>query len=121
MAGSNRSADLKNPARSIPKGTLIAHNVTSVVYMSFCFIFGAAGSRSELLDQPFFAADKGWPGKEAIYIGVMISSFGAGIQSLVSGVKLLNAIAVDQTLPILNGLAVAQKKRDPPRFLQKIP
>lgn len=132
MAGSNRSADLKDPARSIPMGTLIAWGVTSVIYLSFCFVFGAAGPRRTeeggkqgLVNDPFFAATLAWPqaeipgedssvdswGNVLVRYGVILSSFGAALQSLISGTKLLNAIASDNTLPILGIFAVPKENR----------
>eukprot|EP00438_Fugacium_kawagutii_P023708 Skav228035 [mRNA] locus=scaffold1188:33972:47781:+ [translate_table: standard] len=37
MAGANRSADLADPTKSIPKGTLFAQMFTSFIYLSFIF------------------------------------------------------------------------------------
>jgi amino acid transporter len=112
MAGSNRSADLKDPAGSIPKGTLTAQLSTSVIYLSFVVVFGCAASRQELLDDPFFAATYAWPLKEVVMYGVMASTIGAGLTSLVSGSRLLSAIAADKTLPIL-GVFAAQPGKEP--------
>lgn len=112
MAGSNRSADLKDPASSIPKGTLTAQLSTSVVYLSFVLLFGSVASRQELLNDPFFAATFAWPIKEVVMYGVMASTIGAGLTSLVSGTRLLSAIAADHTLPILSIFA-AQPGKEP--------
>jgi potassium/chloride transporter 4/5/6 len=48
LAGSNRSGNLKDPARSIPKGTMGAHFVTSLVYITFPIVFGLVGDRVTL-------------------------------------------------------------------------
>lgn len=48
MAGSNRSGDLADAGKSIPKGTLSAQLVTSVIYISFPFLFGAVADRGTL-------------------------------------------------------------------------
>uniref|UniRef100_A0A7E4VP44 Solute carrier family 12 member 9 n=1 Tax=Panagrellus redivivus TaxID=6233 RepID=A0A7E4VP44_PANRE len=40
MAGANISGDLKNPASAIPKGTIIAITLTTIVYISFIWITG---------------------------------------------------------------------------------
>eukprot|EP00930_Biecheleria_cincta_P096598 TRINITY_DN8841_c0_g1_i2.p1 TRINITY_DN8841_c0_g1~~TRINITY_DN8841_c0_g1_i2.p1 ORF type:complete len:1089 (+),score=175.20 TRINITY_DN8841_c0_g1_i2:220-3267(+) len=101
MAGANRSADLKDPASSIPKGTLIAQISTSIIYLSFIFVFGSVASRETLLNDKFFASTSAFPAKQIVIYGVMASSIGAGLNSLVSGTRLLSAIAKDKTLPIL--------------------
>lgn len=110
MAGSNRSSDLQDPATSIPKGTLTAQLSTSVVYLSFVVLFGCAAPRQMLLDDPFFAATYAWPIKEVVMYGVMASTIGAGLTSLVSGSRLLSAIASDGTLPILRIFAASPGK-----------
>jgi len=106
MAGSNRSADLKNPSRDIPRGTLCAQLVTSFLYLSFIVIYGCVAPRASLLNDKFFASTAAWPLKEIVIYGVMASTIGAGLTSLVSGTRLLSAIATDKTLPILKVFAV---------------
>ena len=49
MAGSNRSASLKDTQKSIPVGTLSAIGSTTVLYLVSVFLFGAAATREELL------------------------------------------------------------------------
>jgi potassium/chloride transporter 4/5/6 len=110
MAGSNRSADLKNPAGSIPKGTLTSQLSTSVIYLSFVVLFGCVAPRQNLLDDSFFAATSAWPAKEVVMYGVMASTIGAGLTSLVSGTRLLSAIAADKTLPVLSIFAAKPGK-----------
>ena len=49
MAGSNRSASLKDTQRSIPKGTLSAIAVTTALYLISVIFFGAVATRDLLL------------------------------------------------------------------------
>lgn len=49
MAGSNRSALLKDTQRSIPIGTLGAILTTSSLYIVSIFLFGSVATRQELL------------------------------------------------------------------------
>lgn len=49
MAGSNRSASLKDTQRSIPVGTLAATLVTTALYIVSVIIFGALATRQKLL------------------------------------------------------------------------
>ncbi|CAE7477296.1 Slc12a4 [Symbiodinium natans] len=110
MAGANRSADLMDPTRAIPKGTLFAQLSTSFIYLSFIFVFGSCAPRETLLNDKFFASTSAFPFKEIVIYGVMASSLGAGLNSLVSGTKLLSAIAGDGTLPILRVFRAAPGK-----------
>ena len=110
MAGANRSADLADPTKAIPKGTLFAQMFTSFIYLSFIFVFGSIAPRETLLNDKFFAATSAFPLKEVVIYGVMASSLGAGLNSLVSGTKLLSAIAGDGTLPILRFFKAAPGK-----------
>ncbi|CAE8599490.1 unnamed protein product, partial [Polarella glacialis] len=51
-----------------------------------------------------------WPVREIVVYGVMASSIGAGLSSMVSGTRLLSAIASDGTLPILKIFAAPPGK-----------
>jgi amino acid transporter len=110
MAGSNRSSDLRDPAGDIPRGTIFAQGFTSVVYLSFVLLYGCVAPRESLLHDKFFAASASWPVKEVVMYGVMASTIGAGLTSLVSGTRLLSAIAGDRTLPILRIFAARPGK-----------
>ncbi len=48
MAGSNRSADLEDPSKNIPAGTIGANIVTSLIYLSFPILFGCVCDRTTL-------------------------------------------------------------------------
>lgn len=49
MAGSNRSASLKDTQRSIPVGTLAAIGCTTILYLVSVVMFGAVATRERLL------------------------------------------------------------------------
>lgn len=49
MAGSNRSASLKDTQRSIPIGTLAATLTTTALYLISVLLFGALATREKLL------------------------------------------------------------------------
>ncbi|TVU27886.1 hypothetical protein EJB05_19387 [Eragrostis curvula] len=102
MAGSNRSASLKDTQRSIPVGTLNATISTTVMYIVSVFLFGALATREELLADRLLAATIAWPAPVVIYIGIILSTLGAALQSLTGAPRLLAAIANDDILPVLN-------------------
>ncbi|CAI5671784.1 unnamed protein product [Oreochromis niloticus] len=106
MAGSNRSGDLKDAQRSIPIGTILAILTTSLV----CIL--SSDSLIELSCtqiQKFGHSVKGnlvvgtlaWPSPWVIVIGSFFSTCDAGLQSLTSAPRLLQAIAKDNIIPFL--------------------
>ncbi|XAR59369.1 hypothetical protein NMG60_11015188 [Bertholletia excelsa] len=107
MAGSNRSAFLKDTQRSIPIGTLAATLTTSGLYIITVFLFGALATREKLLTDRLLTASVAWPVPAIVYIGIILSTLGAALQSLTGAPRLLAAIANDDILPVLNYFKVA--------------
>ncbi|KAL0011809.1 hypothetical protein SO802_006917 [Lithocarpus litseifolius] len=107
MAGSNRSASLKDTQRSIPIGTLSATLTTTVMYLVSVFLFGALATRKKLLADRLLTAKIAWPFPAIVYVGIILSTLGAALQSLTGAPRLLAAIANDDILPILNYFKVA--------------
>lgn len=101
MAGSNRSASLKDTQRSIPVGTLAATLTTSCLYLISVLLFGALATREELLTNRLLTAEVAWPIPAIIYVGIILSTLGAALQSLTGAPRLLAAIANDDILPVL--------------------
>ncbi|BFI30506.1 protein MpCCC1 [Marchantia polymorpha subsp. ruderalis] len=101
MAGSNRSASLKDTQRSIPVGTLAAIASTTVLYLVSIFMFGAVATREELLTDRLLTATLAWPIPAVVQIGIILSTLGAALQSLTGAPRLLAAIANDDILPVL--------------------
>ncbi|KAK9050896.1 hypothetical protein SSX86_027521 [Deinandra increscens subsp. villosa] len=102
MAGSNRSASLKDTQRSIPIGTLAATLTTTSLYIISVFLFGSVATREKLYTDRLFTATIAWPSSTIIYIGIILSTLGAALQSLTGAPRLLAAIANDNILPVLD-------------------
>uniref|UniRef100_A0A8C4NKE0 Solute carrier family 12 member 7b n=1 Tax=Eptatretus burgeri TaxID=7764 RepID=A0A8C4NKE0_EPTBU len=108
MAGSNRSGDLKDAQKSIPIGTIMAIATTSTVYLSSVVLFGACVELVVLKDKfgeavngNLVVATLAWPSPWVIVIGSFFSTVGAGLQSLTGAPRLLQAIAKDNIIPLL--------------------
>lgn len=108
MAGSNRSASLKDTQRSIPIGTLSATLTTTAMYLVSVLLFGALATREKLLTDRLLTATVAWPFPAIIYIGIILSTLGAALQSLTGAPRLLAAIANDDILPVLNYFKVSE-------------
>ncbi|KAM7270327.1 hypothetical protein ACFE04_029541 [Oxalis oulophora] len=107
MAGSNRSASLKDTQRSIPVGTLAASLTTTLLYIISVLFFGALATRDKLLTDRMLTATVAWPFPAIVYLGIILSTLGAALQSLTGAPRLLAAISNDDILPILNYFKVA--------------
>ncbi|XP_072984305.1 cation-chloride cotransporter 1 isoform X2 [Typha latifolia] len=108
MAGSNRSASLKDTQRSIPIGTLAATITTTFLYVISVLLFGALATREELLTDRLLTASVAWPVPAIIYVGIILSTLGAALQSLTGAPRLLAAIANDDILPVLKYFKVTE-------------
>ncbi|KAG5515918.1 hypothetical protein RHGRI_036829 [Rhododendron griersonianum] len=107
MAGSNRSSSLKDTQRSIPIGTLAATLTTSGLYIVSVLLFGALATREKLLTDRLLTATVAWPFPLIVYVGIILSTLGAALQSMTGAPRLLAAIANDDILPVLNYFKVA--------------
>ncbi|CAN6446379.1 unnamed protein product [Victoria cruziana] len=108
MAGSNRSASLRDTQRSIPVGTLAATLTTSALYLISVLLFGALALREKLLTDRLLTATIAWPAPIIIHVGIILSTLGAALQSLTGAPNLLAAIANDDILPVLKYFKVAE-------------
>mmetsp|Transcript_19745 Transcript_19745/g.27363 ORF Transcript_19745/g.27363 Transcript_19745/m.27363 type:complete len:964 (+) Transcript_19745:202-3093(+) len=104
LAGSNLSGDLSNASVSIPPGTLYAVLTTTIIFLSQVVLTGGSTLRSALLDDKLIVTKVAWPFPELIYGGIMLSTLGAGLQSLAGAPRLLAAIARDDLVPVLRPL-----------------
>jgi amino acid transporter len=100
MAGANMSGDLKNPARAIPRGTLLAIGFTTLVYIAFAVLLGASTPRAELQGSSMVVADASlWP--PMIMAGIFAATLSSALGSLMGAPRILQALARDRVLPIL--------------------
>jgi len=113
MAGSNRSGVLKRPQESIPTGTIGAISVTTTLYLAVIWLFGCTMANDLLKEEKLVVTLVAWPHRSFVAIGIVMSCLGAALQSLTGAPRLLSAIALDGTLPILNGFAA--RGSDEPR------
>mmetsp|Transcript_69726 Transcript_69726/g.220759 ORF Transcript_69726/g.220759 Transcript_69726/m.220759 type:complete len:1075 (+) Transcript_69726:77-3301(+) len=104
MAGSNRSGALKDAQQSIPKGTIAAQVTTSAIYVASIFMFGSVAVRETLLSERLLTTRLAWPAAEVASVGIILSTLGAGLQSLSGAPKLLQAMANDDVIPFLKPL-----------------
>ncbi|XP_036418847.1 solute carrier family 12 member 7-like isoform X2 [Colossoma macropomum] len=120
LAGSNRSGDLRDAQRSIPIGTILAIVTTSIIYMSCVVLFGACIEGVVLRDKFGYSVKTtpvigtlAWPSPWVLVIGSFFSCCGAGLQSLTSAPRLLQAVARDGIVPFLQVFGHSKSNGEP--------
>lgn len=115
-AGVNMSGDLKDPERSIPKGTLLAIGVGFLVYLLNIVVSGGSTPRQMLIDDPFGAlmAQAG-PMGFAVVAGVFAATLSSAIGSLLGAPRILQALSRDKIFPGLGFFAKGTAEGDEPR------
>lgn len=117
MAGVNMSGDLKEPARSIPRGILAAIALSFVVYGVQAVLTGGLAPAATLQAQPFqLLVDNAWLGLGFIVVaGVFAATISSAIGSYLGAPRVLQAVARDRVLPSLTVFGKGAAKGDEPR------
>ncbi len=116
LAGVNMSGDLKDPSRSIPRGSLFAVGVGFIVYLAVLLVNGGAYSRSDLINMPFdVMRQNAFLGMGILVsIGVVAATLSSALGSYLGAPRILQAVARDRLIPFLNPFAKGTKKGDEP-------
>lgn len=114
MAGVNMSGDLKDPKKSIPKGTLWAVGLGFVVYAIQIVISSGAFEAEVLKSQPFIILVKcaGTLGFMVI-AGVFIATLSSAIGSYLGAPRVLQALSADETISFLRPFGKLTDKGEP--------
>lgn len=117
LAGVNMSGDLKNPARSIPLGTLSAVGVSLVIYLGQLLLLGGATSREALVAGPYqVLQDHALLGfTPCIAAGVFAATLSSALGSYLGAPRILQAVARDRILEPLRPFAEGTPFTDEPR------
>lgn len=98
MVGVSMSGDLKNPARSIPLGTLTAIGVTGLVYFAVALWLSTHADVTTLIeDKMVMQKVARWP--VLILIGVWASTLSSALGSVLAAPRTLQALALDRAVP----------------------
>jgi len=119
LSGVNMSGDLKNPARSIPSGTLIAIGVAFLVYAAEIILCGGAVSRSDLTDKPYESLLHLWsPVTDFLVVpGVMAATLSSALGIILGAPRVLQSLAQDKILKPVNIFAKVTPQGEPRRAL----
>ncbi len=98
MSGVNMSGELQNSRKNIPRGTLSAICVSSIVYLSLCWWTARVGSAEELVNNYTIMIDRAlW--QPAVLAGLLAATFSAALSSIVGAPRILVALARDEIIP----------------------
>lgn len=112
-AGLGLSGDLKNPAKSLPLGTMAAIAVGYVVYMALPVFLSAKISNPDVLlvDLNIMTTLARWG--ILVVIGVFAASLSSALGSLLGAPRMLQALAGDRVIPRFIGRGFGKDKADP--------
>lgn len=115
LAGASMSGDLKNPSKSIPKGTLGGLGLTFVAYTLVILALAASITRESLYQNINIVQDTNMSGS-LILAGEIASTFFSTLMGIIGPAKQLQALARDNVFPGLSIFGQGTKKTDDPVF-----
>jgi amino acid transporter len=119
LSGVNMSGDLKNPARAIPLGTLLAIGVAFVVYAAEMVLLGGSVSRAGLTDKPYESILHIWDPVTTFLVvpGVMAATISSALGTILGAPRVLQSLAQDKILKPVNVFAKVTPQGEPRRAL----
>ncbi|MGB4293930.1 MAG: hypothetical protein WBJ37_13745 [Bacteroidales bacterium] len=98
-AGVGLSGDLKNPAKSIPVGTIAATLCGMVVYVAVIYKLSVSASPEDLLNDQLIMARIAILGTVIVPLGLAASTLSSAIGSILVAPRTLQALAFDKSFP----------------------
>jgi amino acid transporter len=112
--GVSMSGDLKDPARSLPRGTFIAVGISAVVYFAAAIVFAGTVPSRELV------ADYGAMRRVSLVAGlvdagVIAATLSSALASFLGAPRILQSLARDRVFPLLTPFAAGHGASGNPR------
>ncbi|KAJ5201824.1 uncharacterized protein N7498_006487 [Penicillium cinerascens] len=115
FAGASMSGDLKNPSKSIPKGTLGGLALTFMTYTLVILAMAASITRESFYNNVNVIQVVNIS-ETVILLGEFATSFFSALMGVIGSAKLLQAIARDSLLPGIGFFGQGTKKNDDPVY-----
>lgn len=112
MAGANMSGDLTSPRKSIPKGTISAVILTTLIYISLIFVASLLATPAELTSNYNLFIDKALYGP-IVLAGLLGATLSSALGSFIGAPRILLALAEKGILPQSKELSKTSKKGEP--------
>ncbi len=116
-AGVGLSGDLKNPGKSIPRGTITATLLGIVIYFFISYKMALSASPTELIENQFVMGKIAKWGMVVIPLGLAASTISSALGSVMVAPRTLQALGGDSSFPsgkINRWLAKSRKKDNEP-------
>ncbi|MBC7126421.1 MAG: amino acid permease, partial [Bacteroidales bacterium] len=111
-AGVGLSGDLRNPAKSIPIGTISATIGGMIVYFFISYKLASSASPEALIGNQFVMSDIALLGWLFIPLGLAASTLSSALGSVMVAPRTLQALALDKTFPVKQVNSWLGKSRD---------
>jgi solute carrier family 12 (sodium/potassium/chloride transporter), member 2 len=112
MAGANMSGELRDPRRSIPRGTMAAIAVSFGVYLAFAYWFARIAPPEELVSNYAVMVDRAaW--RPVVLAGLLGATCSQALSSLVGASRIAQALAAHRVLPGTAPLARTSPRGEP--------
>jgi amino acid transporter len=98
--GVSMSGDLKDPGKSLPRGTFVAVGLSALVYFAAAFVFAGALPR-EVLSQDYASMKRVASIGFIIDAGVIAATLSSGMASFLGAPRILQSLAQDRIFPFL--------------------
>jgi len=98
MEGANLSGDLKDPSRSIPRGTLMAVAFAILTYVILMFSMGSSYPRDTLRFDMDAYQDATYGAGYPLLIGILVSSLSSALGSLFGGARVREPLSLSLSL-----------------------
>lgn len=112
--GVSMSGDLRDPGKSLPRGTFAAVFLSFVVYLGAAFVFAAALPGSDLVAD-YTAMRRVSAVSWLIDAGVIAATLSSAMASFLGAPRILQSLAADRVFPILGFFAAGSGPANNPR------
>ena len=114
--GVSMSGDLKDPAKSLPRGTFAAVGLSTIVYVTVAIILAASVPQILLIDDAGDAIRSIAIIGPLIVIGVIAATLSSAMASFLGAPRILQSLASDRVFPVLNVFAKGHGPQSNPRL-----
>ena len=114
MAGANLSGDLRDPGKSIPRGTLLSIGTTALVYMVFVLLLAGSAPREALIGNNMIVSALS-ASPALIMAGIFAATLSSALGSMMGAPRILQALARDRIFPVLSPFAKGSGASSEPR------